>query len=1068
MDRVPRVWVFAAAVWACAAAAVGPSADAAERQVTVKQGQTTTASFTKQVQDVAVSSANPEIATGKFRDDNKVVIAGGQVGRTSITVSGQVVRYQAGTNIPLQENVPFSVTFQVIVVPSTGARTQQIYQSAKSLLQFIRASLAAKEARWLSAFQGKVGEDVSWKIKDYEALAQRLEKRLEQNFEWLKKGTIREEEFLHVAFDLVRSGIKTAWQADLDEAKYEVVLVKKAHAQPQDQVSNQWYTSGGLKEEEREKLKNSLAAKEAALAQEALKSYAGVAKKAALARRVQGKEAWRWHAAADQFKLKDEMKETERFIYEQFAYDLGKQPRGLLIRLFGFDHGLSSTLDLFVNTPGSPDRLVLGFTVLPEEKASQLAAPHQATIEHVEGLRGLFKMNPVFRTPPVEAMREGQPGQDKVDPTEEESAGPVPLPPDEGSSKPPGETPGAPPDEEEGLPPPKRKPTGPREETPPPPPPPQESKAPPEETPQEKKEESEPVEEVFEALDFARIMVRSANRSPSLDQMSLTYLTKDQPFFVDVWLSQDEAAKAGKSLTVTFETASGKTGTLTLASHGGFRGPVFYTTDSPLTFSGGGSGGGKWSLLGFEFSRGGLSKLATQNGELVRVTSGGLLTEAAVFDTPEKLRIAHLWKELHILEAFYEGVAQDSTQSAEIRGFAGQQLKMLANANILMSYVSKPDDKFYFNDYTRVHIGEAYLNMAGTDPSIWDHQPGWGKISRTKGPDPRFPGVEYLTGYERHEVDLSLEAGERQWKDKAFRSIANLTVDLYEVYVSSTGVDQVLIVAYGITPRGERVSGTDRLMAGVRFGSQLVLGAAAGRWIAAKIQKMEEGPFLRGAAAPPAGRKGGSSIRIGKGAKDAEESAVIVSARPVHEDVTMPGATMVLGSKGSPGKSPGPGSGGQFSVGLQVKNDTCGLGVIESCRRDAGLAARTEAQNLERASWKGFLYKAGEGMRTRDVAVFLHTDGAKQILGVQPGKIATLRTVERELIRGRQVVAIVNVAGPGRPAAYHWVRVKEIGHHADGRNVVQFGDPWNGNVWEMDARAFAPRMHGSTLLSIEW
>jgi hypothetical protein len=105
---------------ACLAVALGARAGHGQtpsQVVTVKAGKQRTAPNKKQWVRVTTTSSDDKIASVRYDDGYGVTIVGHKPGTAVITVQGEVVRYNAGPDTPLQENVPFSYTLTAIVIP---------------------------------------------------------------------------------------------------------------------------------------------------------------------------------------------------------------------------------------------------------------------------------------------------------------------------------------------------------------------------------------------------------------------------------------------------------------------------------------------------------------------------------------------------------------------------------------------------------------------------------------------------------------------------------------------------------------------------------------------------------------------------------------------------------------------------------------------------------------------------------------------------------------------------------------------------------------------------------------
>jgi hypothetical protein len=91
--------------------------------IVLKVGQSRTAKFNKQTIGVRRPFVSrPEIAQASYAND-AVTVKGVRPGWSTMTVTGEFVRYQAGNNVPIQNNRPFSFAYNIHVVPAKPALT---------------------------------------------------------------------------------------------------------------------------------------------------------------------------------------------------------------------------------------------------------------------------------------------------------------------------------------------------------------------------------------------------------------------------------------------------------------------------------------------------------------------------------------------------------------------------------------------------------------------------------------------------------------------------------------------------------------------------------------------------------------------------------------------------------------------------------------------------------------------------------------------------------------------------------------------------------------------------------
>ena len=99
-------------------AAIAAGSVQADESVTLREGQTRTSKFRRQVQKVRVDSTDNRIVAVRYRDGYGVELRGVRAGQAEVTVSGETVAYSAGTNQPLARYTPFKTVYRVTVLPA--------------------------------------------------------------------------------------------------------------------------------------------------------------------------------------------------------------------------------------------------------------------------------------------------------------------------------------------------------------------------------------------------------------------------------------------------------------------------------------------------------------------------------------------------------------------------------------------------------------------------------------------------------------------------------------------------------------------------------------------------------------------------------------------------------------------------------------------------------------------------------------------------------------------------------------------------------------------------------------
>ncbi|HEV8585553.1 MAG TPA: hypothetical protein VGT02_11350, partial [Methylomirabilota bacterium] len=359
---------------------------------------------------------------------------------------------------------------------------------------------------------------------------------------------------------------------------------------------------------------------------------------------------------------------------------------------------------------------------------------------------------------------------------------------------------------------------------------------------------TKPVKTSFSAR--ARLLVRESHEQSSASNRNLPGVTEDQPFYVDLRVPRVDAKRVGDFAEIEFLVKdTGKTTHLRLGSqNAAYRGTVVYTTPSTITIQGGGEGAGKDGALGNLFSSmaGGLAPgnmfgLKVPNGGIVVITykdaTTTASTEVRVFHSRTKLALGLCQSALDDLYTLYGRMLSQWADRLTPDGSKALRSKMRAieNERRIIEFEPKETDKyhFFFADTTRLKACEGYFQYVLSDPATWnagDPREYSGGGVGFKGPDVRFPGVDYEAWRESQIVGFAIRDGEEMWKTIAWKSIADLTIDLYQVYIGITLADQLWIAVDGTNPvTGKRVDLSERVMAGVGFASNVALGVLGGQ-----------------------------------------------------------------------------------------------------------------------------------------------------------------------------------------------------------------------------------------------
>ncbi len=580
----------------------------------------------------------------------------------------------------------------------------------------------------------------------------------------------------------------------------------------------------------------------------------------------------------------------------------------------------------------------------------------------------------------------------------------------------------------------------------------------------------------------AAIRVRSAIRRVPFNTADSLY--REEPFFVDVILPEDEARKVGMDLTVTLHTeAYDHTSSLQLSS---FSPDVHrfavYTTLEPVTMLHGGGGVHHGMLanlasrlLGPRLMPGDMVGQSGRYGKTdsVTVSYGDVHTSFILYPQPIDQDEARVEGSLRQLEAGFNAAA--ATSDADTARGLGMKLRMIKNALRIIDDEMTIRDSDH-NPYIAYAVGAAYLAML-TDTAAWTPPvPG----ARPSGaweplypdgrlvPDYRFSGVGYYSNYERTRVDEAVARGKaKAWK-VVERGLDDAAIATVQYFISTTGADQFVIIAFGVDMNGQPVDAMGRFLTGLSFGGHLILRGASlaqqvqGEMVQARERAVRSGgsQAIRLAAGeePEAGAAAGGAAAVAGGssrqaATGIAAPAVIGAERdlekvklPTNLAFTLPGARSITDRLGK-----------AVNFLLQQFDDTCGVVVSESMARDGGAQPLSEGQGMVKAYREARkAYRAAEGVNALGMRDYLKVRGARARAF---GRGVAISDMEAELGRGGQVAALVNVAPPGQKSHCHWVRVLGVEHGRSGwPDSVIYGDPWTGTQCRVAACVFRASM----------
>ena len=435
---------------------------------------------------------------------------------------------------------------------------------------------------------------------------------------------------------------------------------------------------------------------------------------------------------------------------------------------------------------------------------------------------------------------------------------------------------------------------------------------------------------------------------------------------------------------------------------------------------------------------------------------------------------------------------------AKTRGqYLRTKLKAIANFRAIMDCKLPATKNFWFTDLAKARIATAYLDFVRSDVATWDYSPGSSSTSHA-GLSGGFPNVEFTCVLENEIVRIAMDNAKEEQQEKAFHAVAGLSVDLYRVSLEATCLSGVCpetfwILVTGTNALGQPVDRNGQILNGLGLALPLFkhLTPALKRLKSfAKSQFLvQEGEVLarEATAVESAAVKASEMRRSAAIAANGEKAAIeflestVAGEKvriPIDRNLRMRGAELsaipLFEGKAKMAWAKG------VRYPAQIRDDTCLLAVGESFRRESGLVARTEGENIllsyERGFGKNILkpecYVPGDGTSRKALAALLEGDGFK----VSTPTVVNLRDLERSLIKGEYVsIAVNNLKKPLRQltqeefskAGGHAVRLIEFLHFADGRFLVQYYDPWIGMFGTVDACTFSQEMFADSAIFVD-
>lgn len=355
-----------------------PATIDADELIEVCEGQTRSAHFKTDVMNVRLASGNPGIASVELKENTRVEITGHHIGETLITVHASVIRYQAGANVPLRADQPFESTVRVLVTDCAQRSLGDIYERTHSTLARVDRELGVIRQRALSEIVGKEQHDDSGyftlteqQINNtwFESVFARMEdfkRTLEEDKAAYETNQLGLTEFYKRCYEKANRAIQELWRTYLREAGSEnggwVPLLSAEILRANERLYTEERTEGkrlaaqfgyGTKEYHAglAELKERQSQTKREIFYSVAERYRMVKDRLGDARSRWGSEMWNWQNFASSKGNEDSR------VHTRAASDFRRD----LYKLFDVGGRSDSALDFFMNSPGSPDRLITGY-----------------------------------------------------------------------------------------------------------------------------------------------------------------------------------------------------------------------------------------------------------------------------------------------------------------------------------------------------------------------------------------------------------------------------------------------------------------------------------------------------------------------------------------------------------------------------------------------------------------------------------------------------------------------------------------------------------------------------------
>jgi hypothetical protein len=283
-------------------------------------------------------------------------------------------------------------------------------------------------------------------------------------------------------------------------------------------------------------------------------------------------------------------------------------------------------------------------------------------------------------------------------------------------------------------------------------------------------------------------------------------LAKDQTFRVVVETPRPATGEPPETIDVTLRADRGDDETVTLRWTGNRTGPAVYRSE-PLTIEHGGTGGGKTTVFGFEFSRGDMGDDLSDvpNGERVTVTVDGVTADGQdsatlkVYTTWVQEGIGRYHDAIERMCAYWANV----TKLLEGVPDCPEKTRMAAHA----AHIARLCEQAH-----RIEVNEHSLDTM----KLALLRATWGIMSRGD-----------LSQWDaREEMDIfsaARRSGEQMSWDSFMRGMSGAAIGMWRTAADVTGYADIVKIWYGEDEMGEKVGTLDRIFAALDLAGKITV-----------------------------------------------------------------------------------------------------------------------------------------------------------------------------------------------------------------------------------------------------